>query len=192
MGSKWKLAAGILLLALFLIGSAQAYRMLSGSTIVLRNESSGDSTGEDTEKLLAPDFTVTDREGNEVKLSSFRGTPVVLNFWASWCPPCKAEMPDFEKLWQEYGEDVAFLMVNATDGSRETKETADGFIREQGYGFPVYYDTSQEALYVFAVNSFPTTVLIDSDGYLTERYVGMLDEDTLREGIEKITFSEDL
>lgn len=186
MKSKCKLMAGIALLAVFLIGSAQVYRILSGSYTVLKNPSSESASDPESEKLLAPDFTVFDKDGNEVKLSSFRGTPVVVNFWASWCPPCKAEMPDFHKLWEETGDDIAFLMINATDGMRETKETADSFLAEQEYRFPVYYDTQQEALYTFAVNSFPTTFIIDSDGYLVQRYVGMIDEDILREAIEPV------
>ena len=71
-------------------------------------------------KNLAPDFTVYDSQGTAVRLSDYRGTPVVLNFWASWCGPCQREMPDFDAVYQQLGEEVQFLMVNVTDGSRET------------------------------------------------------------------------
>ena len=85
------------------------------------------------EKYLAPDFIVYDSEGNEVALSDFLGQPVVLNFWASWCGPCKSEMPDFQEVYEEYGEEVQFLMVNLTDGSQETVESASDYIANNGY-----------------------------------------------------------
>ena len=77
----------------------------------------------ESEKILAPDFTVYDLDGNEVHLSDFIGKSVVLNFWASWCSPCKMEMPDFNEKYLEIGEEVQFLIINMTDGSRETVET---------------------------------------------------------------------
>ncbi|MBP3544577.1 MAG: TlpA family protein disulfide reductase, partial [Lachnospiraceae bacterium] len=73
------------------------------------------------EKVPAPDFTVIDAEGNEVKLSDMRGKPVVVNFWASWCGPCKMEMPEFEEVYKELGDEVHFMMVNLTDGWQETQ-----------------------------------------------------------------------
>lgn len=92
----------------------------------------------------APDFTMTNASGEEVKLSDFFGKPVILNFWASWCGPCKSEMPHFEDAYQKYGEDINFVIVNLTDGARETVENASDFIEEQGYTFPLYFDTNTE------------------------------------------------
>ena len=88
------------------------------------------------EAPAAPDFTVLDTDGQEVRLSDMQGTPVVLNFWASWCPPCKSEMPDFEEASKTYEGKVAFMMVNLTDGGRETVDTAKAYIEEQGYTSP--------------------------------------------------------
>ena len=131
-----------------------------------------------------------DAEGNSVKLSDFYGRPVVLNFWASWCAPCKAEMPEFETVFKELGKDTAFLMINATDGSRETEDTAKAFMEEQDYSFPVYYDVNQEAAYAYGISSLPTTVFIDAEGYLITGTVGKINEDTLRNGIAMITAAE--
>ena len=133
---------------------------------------------------LAPDFTVEDMDGNKYKLSDFRGKPVIVNFWASWCGPCKKEMPDFEELYKEYGDKINFLMVNMTDGYRETKEKASKHISDTGYTFPIYYDTKMEAAYAYGVSSIPATYFIDSEGYPVIYGVGALDKETLLTGIE--------
>lgn len=133
----------------------------------------------------APDFTVTDYDGEEVKLSDYFGKPIVLNFWASWCSPCKAELPDFDEAYQNHSE-VQFLMVNMTDGSRETVETAREHVDNQGYGFPVFYDTESSAANAYYVNSIPTTYFIDGEGNLIAYARGMLDAETLERGIAMI------
>ena len=138
-------------------------------------------------KITAPDFTVYDIDGNEVKLSDYLGKPVVLNFWASWCSPCKREMPDFEEKYQALGEDVQFLMVNLTDGTGETLETASSFIASQGYTFPVFYDTSSTASATYGISSIPTTFFIDAEGYAIAQATGTIDGSVLQEGIDLIT-----
>lgn len=136
---------------------------------------------------LAPDFTVLDEDGAEVKLSDFLGTPVVLNFWASWCPPCKSEMPEFDKVFQELRDDVAFIMVDLADGQRETVESGKQHVSAQGYSFPVYFDVYGEAAYNYGISSIPTTVFIDKDGYVVTGAIGAINEQTLRTGIGYIT-----
>ena len=140
----------------------------------------------ETQKILAPDFTVYDLEGNAVQLSDFIGKPVVRNFWASWCGPCQSEMPDFNEAYAELGEDVHFLMINMTDGSRETVDTASAFIEEQGYLFPVYYDTDFDAAITYGVYSLPSTLFIDAEGYGIAQAVGAIDRETLQRGIDLI------
>ena len=135
----------------------------------------------------APDFTVFDKGGNAVKLSDFRGTPVVLNFWATWCGPCKNELPDFEAAYQNSAGQVAFLMVNMTDGYQETVAGVKNFISSNGYTFPVYYDTSADAAYAYNVSAIPSTYFIGADGSIVSYHIGMIDAAGLQQGIEGIS-----
>ena len=134
----------------------------------------------------APDFTMTDASGEEVKLSDFFGKPVILNFWASWCGPCKSEMPHFEDAYQKYGEDINFVIVNLTDGARETVENASDFIEEQGYTFPLYFDTNTEGAMTYGTYSIPVTYFIGADGVPVAQANGALDAATLQKGLDMI------
>ena len=147
-------------------------------------------TGADSEAEespdAAPDFTVQDGEGNPVKLSDFFGKPIVLNFWASWCPPCKAELPDFEEAYKKYDGKVVFLMVNMTDNQRETVQVAKDFVSSQGYTFPVYYDVNYQAATVYGVRSIPQTYFISAEGEPVAYATGMITAAQLEQGIGMI------
>ena len=148
----------------------------------------GSDTPAETEppKVEAPDFTVENGDGEEVKLSEYVGKPIVLNFWASWCSPCKSEMPEFNEAWEELDGEVQFLMVNMTDGSRETVDTAKEYVEGQGFSFPVFFDTGSEAAMAYSAYSLPTTYFIDAEGYVVARAVGAIDRDTLQKGLDLI------
>ena len=151
---------------------------------------SDDSAGSgesEPEKVLAPDFTVYDLEGNEVHLSDFIGKPVILNFWASWCGPCKMEMPDFHEKYLERGNEMHFVMINMTGGSREAVDRASKFIAEQEYTFPVFYDTESDASAAYGVYSLPTTFFIDAEGYAIAQATGAINMKILDKGIEMIS-----
>lgn len=206
MKKYWKILAGVLGFCILMGGSVLLYNQLSekydmgqnmetgigeeaGEENVGENEAvSGENEPEET--FEAPDFQVEDAGGESVSLSAMEGQPVVLNFWASWCPPCKSEMPDFQRAYEVYGGDIQFMMVNLTDGSRETKETAKAYIEEQGYTFPVYYDVNQEAAYAFYVSSVPATYFIDEDGNIVAAGRGMLDEEALEKGISMLNIPD--
>lgn len=153
-----------------------------------KNEATTSESEENTENSSDKvwDFTVTDEFGNEVKLSDFQGKPTIVNMWASWCGPCKSEMPDFEAKYKEYGEHINFVMVNVTDGQRETVRSAKNFITDSGYTFPVYYDTMLDASQTFGVYSLPTTLFFDSEGHGIAQGTGALSADLLQQGIDMI------
>ncbi|MBQ8317970.1 MAG: TlpA family protein disulfide reductase [Lachnospiraceae bacterium] len=150
-------------------------------------ESAGAEAQDSEELTTAPDITFYDLEGNAHKLSDFRGKPVVMNFWSSNCGPCKGEMPEFEEMYKQYGDEVQFLMVNVTDGYWDTLESASTFIEDSGYTFPVYYDTDNNAAYVYGVSALPTTFFLDEEGYGVAYAMGAIDMDTLIKGIDMIT-----
>lgn len=179
--ATFKLIVTLLVLVIVIGGGMLLYQKL-GQNVDLGEIVPTESISEN----LATDFTVTDAEGNEVKLSDFRGKGVVLNFWASWCGPCKSEMPDFNEVYQELGEEVQFLMINMTDGDRETVEIASEFVAGQGYTFPVFYDTAQHAAITYGVYSLPTTLFIDAEGYLVAYAPGAIPRESLLQGIDMI------
>ena len=152
------------------------------------NVENNEESKKEPTKVLAPDFTVYDQEGNKVKLSDYKGTPVVLNFWASWCPPCRSEMPSFNTASKTYKkEELAILMVNLTDGQRETKETAEQYIKENKFeSMQLLLDSDGDAATAYQIASIPTTILIDQQGYVVEGYSGAIEEDVLIAGINKL------
>ena len=183
----------VLVLVFLIAGAGIAYNSMADK-VQLDNlatrETAAAEVPEGTEAAenenLAPDFTVYDLEGNAHKLSDFRGKPVVVNFWASWCNPCKNEMPYFEEAYQQYKEQIHFLMVNLTDGSRETVETAQGYIDGQGYTFPVYFDTDYSGAIAYGVSAVPATYFIDENGSLIAYGKGSLSQEQLQRGIDML------
>jgi len=192
-----KIVILVLVFAVLILGATRLYNTLSSQVQMdvlatqpqpTEPENPEEAAREQTEpqRQAAPDFTVYDLEGNPHKLSDYQGKPVILNFWASWCGPCKMEMPDFDQKYLEYGEEVHFLMVNLTDGYQETVESASGFVAGEGYSFPVFYDTDIEGAMKYGVNSVPVTYFIDAEGYLVTMGRGALSADLLQKGIDML------
>ena len=137
-------------------------------------------------KVKAKDFTVYDENLNEVKLSDYIGTPVVLNFWASWCPPCKAEMPGFNEISKKYSkEKIAILMINLTDGEQETINKAQEYIKSSNYDMKILFDSKLDAANKDNISSIPRTIFIDKDGYIfKDNPAGIISEEELENQIK--------
>lgn len=134
----------------------------------------------------APDFTVVNWDGEDVKLSDLFGKPIVINFWASGCGPCRNEMPDFQAAYEKYGDDVQFMMVNYIGFFGETVDSAKEFVNGQEYTFPVYFDTDNSAAATYGIYSIPQTFFIDKHGEIVAYAQGMIDETSLEKGIGMI------
>ncbi len=178
-----------LVFVLLIGGAYMLYQKLGGEFGLdqLATEVPGNTVNpSEAPKPHAPDFTVIDKNGNSVTLSQFIGKPVILNFWSSRCGPCRVEMPDFDKKYQEFGDKVEFVMVNVTDGRWDTLDTAKAFLKDSGYSFPVYFDTNVSAARAYGVNALPTTYFIDAEGVLIARSSGAINIETLQRGIDMI------
>lgn len=146
------------------------------------NQSGGESVRE-----KAIEFTVYDEEMNKVKLSDYIGTPVVLNFWATWCGYCKEEMPAFQAASEKYSEDdVKILMINMTDGKSETKESAIEYMKNNNYTMKMLLDIDQEVAYGYKVSGIPRTIFIDKNGYINMDKVGVIKAEYLNAKIEEL------
>lgn len=154
-----------------------------------KSPQSQEDTTEEPEKekktrLEAPNITVFNDAGEEVQLKDLVGKPMVLNFWASWCGPCRMEMPEFQQVYEERGEEVEFVMINLTDGDRETVEGAKAYLEKEGLSLPVYYDLNQEGAINYRVMAVPTTYFVNAEGDMVGYIQSAIDKDTLIEGIE--------
>lgn len=129
----------------------------------------------------APDFELKTLAGETVKLSDFKGKKVMLNFWATWCPPCKAEMPAMEQLHKELGDEVVILAVNI-DPHLDVKE----FIDENGITFPIPLDEKDEVNELYQILSIPTTYFIDSNGNIGNKYIGAMNLEAMKQYISDL------
>jgi cytochrome c biogenesis protein CcmG/thiol:disulfide interchange protein DsbE len=159
---------GFLLLLLWGILNKQPLTGLSGITMVNRP---------------APDFTLTTFKGTTISLKSLMGKPVVINFWASWCPPCRIEAPLLERTWRAYkNRGVVFLGVDIQD----REEDALNFIREFHITYPNGPDPTGEISIDYGVSGIPVTFFISRKGEIVRRWVGAIEKEVLISAIEEI------
>ncbi|EGT3782703.1 cytochrome C biogenesis protein CcsB [Clostridioides difficile] len=152
------------------------------------NNDNNDKGSNDEDRIKSIDFTLTDQYGKTHKLSDYEGKIVFLNFWATWCPPCKEEMPYIEQLYKDYNknnDDVVILGVASPNLGREgSREHVVNFLKDQGYTFPVVLDEDGALAYQYGINAFPTTFIIDKEGYVTQYIPGAMDKATMASFIE--------
>lgn len=147
------------------------------------------SREEEEQKIAAIDFNLYDQYGNLHQLEDYKGKTIFLNFWATWCPPCKEEMPHIEAIYNEYGkneEDVVILGVASPNIGREgSEEEIKSFLEQEGYTFPVIMDVEGELLYRYGIRAFPTTFIIDTEGYVKFYVPGAMDKSTMEQVIKE-------
>lgn len=185
-----RLAAGIVAVALAWPGLAgcQGAGAADSSAVAATEGSeaaasaaSGSASGEGGQ-LADLDAAVATSEGAKRTLADIAGgRPLLINFWATWCPYCVEEMPDLQEIYRDYGEKVSFAFVDSPDdASQESIDTDLAWLAEQGLDLPVFFDTSMEAARAYGVSVLPTTVLIDADGRIVSSTLGRINPDVLR------------
>ncbi len=130
----------------------------------------------------APDFSLTTLDGSTASLSDYRGKPVILNFWATWCGPCRVEIPALEAAWQNHQGEAVFLGV---DVQEDPLQVAD-FAQQLGMTYPVLLDETAETAQLYRVRAFPTTVFIDGQGVVIDIYTGPLNEPLLATRVQQL------
>ena len=184
------LVAAALLVAVLVCGGL-GYRMLASRVEpepapIEQTEATEDA---DEAPLLSDhDATVYTVDGEAVTLTRIAdGRPLVINFWATWCPYCVEELPDFQEIVADYSGRVSFAFVDVTDGSRETVELAAAFLEENGFSdLPAYYDTDLAAAIEYGASSLPTTVVVNGDGEIVAISAGMIDPVLLRGALDQM------
>jgi peroxiredoxin len=171
MRKKW---FGVLLLA-FLIGIA-GFNLYSDRKDVTEIKNTGMAVNDDVTGIAqgekAPDFTVKTMEGKEVKLSDYEGKKVFLNFWATWCPPCKAEMPHMQSFYDDKPENIEILAINLEESNKKISE----FVDQYGLTFPILMDEDGKVTETFEVYTIPTTYVLNEDGTVHQKIIGPMDE----------------
>ena len=152
------------------------------------SESSAESqTVSQEEGWQGPESNYLNAEGDLLNLSDNYGKGTLINIWASWCEPCKVEMPYFEEAYQTYGDDINFLMINATESKpTETQEAALTFADEMDLSMPIYFDTEMSNQYLFGATILPLTVILDAEGHVEEIVRGQVSPAKLTQLIEQI------
>jgi peroxiredoxin len=176
---KWKNA--LLLLGGLTIGLLMGYLIIRGSG----SSSSAGSTSRSSAPargLPIADFELTALTGETVKLSQFRGQPVMINFWGTWCPPCRSEMPLLQSTYELHGSKLVILAVNVND----TQQAAEQFVEEMGLTFPILMDEDGSVRNQFQVRGYPTTYFVDDEGVLREQFIGELKQNLIDEYLAKI------
>jgi thioredoxin family protein len=138
--------------------------------------------------VTAPDFTLKDRDGNEVSLSSLQGKKVYLKFWASWCPPCRKSMPSLGELAAEERDFEIYTIVAPNFSGEKSIEDFNSWYDEQGYSkdIPVLFDETGEVMQAYQISAFPTNAFIGSDGVLVSLMAGATEKEFIKEKMESI------
>lgn len=133
---------------------------------------------------LAPDFTLEDLNGQKVRLSDLRGKPVFLNFWASWCPPCRREMPELQKFHERYGDQITLIGVNWGESAKTVKEFLESF----GVRYLNLLDERGTAFVLYRLTGIPESFFIDPEGFIRGVWIGPLTAEEIAKGFARLGF----
>lgn len=154
----------------------------------LREDIEKEKQQQEDSRMVPIDFTLYDQYGNEHTLSEYKGKTVFLNYWATWCPPCRSEMPYIEELYKEYNSnqnDVIILGVASPKlGSEGSEQDIKSFLTNEGYTFPVVLDNGGSTVKAYGLNAFPSTFIIDKEGYVAQYVPGAMNKATMQGLIE--------
>ncbi|SDJ34130.1 redoxin domain-containing protein [Salimicrobium halophilum] len=157
----------------------------AGDTVMTAEGPDGQEDATSFEKgEQAPDFTLQTLGGEEVSLSDYRGTPVIINFWATWCPPCRAEMPDMEEMYQKE-DDLKILAVNMTE-TESSRNAVSQFVGEFNLSFPILLDRNTDVSGLYEVGPVPTSVFVDREGKVQSVILGAMNKDLMKQRLEEM------
>ncbi|UQZ33432.1 cytochrome C biogenesis protein [Paenibacillus sp. PK3_47] len=174
------------LIGLIVYGGYEYYqKSLPGTSQMARSNSGEIKTGIQKGQQ-APDFALTDLQGNQVQLSDFEGKRVLVNFWATWCPPCKVEMPHMQNIYNDYQtKDVVILGVNMTL-TEENPDAVDEFVNEQQLTFPIVMDKDGDVMQTYEIMAYPTTYLLDANGVIREKFQGAISYEIMEKYLSEL------
>lgn len=133
-----------------------------------------------------PEFKMTDQKDQELKSSDQYEKPMLVVEWASWCPHCQKQLPIVQQMYEKYGKKINFVMLNMMEKGKETKESADQYIKEKGFTFPYYYDHDQSAADALQVQTIPSIYFVDKDQKVTRVAVDYLDQEKFEEALKTL------
>jgi peroxiredoxin len=174
---------GLVIWGMYDIGNKSKYpSALSSSTEVSTNANQGRQATVGLEKgNLAPDFELGSIDGKAIKLSSLRGRKVILNFWATWCPPCRLEMPEMERFYtKNKSEGIEIIAVNLTKAEKSRADVPT-FIKADAITFPVLMDENGDAAQLYEISSIPASFIIDTQGVIQDKIVGPMTYNSMQE-----------
>lgn len=175
-----KIGAVLLILMGVLMISGQMKTVNTNFNVSSVNNQTQDKPATDDAKadvIPAPDFELTDLDGESMKISDFKGKVIFLNFWGTWCPPCQGELPHIQELYDKYkdSEDVVILTIVGFDTREKDEDGIRAYMKENNYTFRAAFDSEGQAGYLYGINSFPTTFMIDRDSNVFGYVKGALD-----------------
>lgn len=182
----------LLISAGLLIGAGLAVFLFFGLDLagsqqgIEENHVGADLLGSTALGTTAPDFGLETLSGENVRLSDLRGKIVLINFWATWCEPCKIEMPFFEKLYQENKSRLEILAVNFDEPQQKVKQ----FAEEYGLSFPVLLDPGAEVQNLYRVRGYPTTFIVNEEGITSFHHIGLVTEEQVFDSLSQLGVSK--